>query len=106
MLDEPAAPPRPLRRSGSHARVPRGPRFGEQFDLFPPKVTIDALDPVKLLGGKTRVSGLWRVSIGIGDTHVVFRDRHGLYCESHGPSCRAARFVGDHLQREAQNAKR
>ena len=97
MLEEPEAPPRTQHRgSGAHAsRKPRGPRFGEQFDLFPPKITIESLDPRTLLGRRTRVAGLWRVTIGVGDVHVVFRDRHGLYCEAHGTSCRAARAVGD-----------
>jgi hypothetical protein len=101
MLDDPEAPPRTHHRaSGAHgaSRKPRGPRFGEQFDLFPPKITIESLDPRKLLGARTRVAGLWRVTIGVGDTHVVFRDRHGLYCEAHGASCRAARAVQDKLR--------
>jgi len=99
MLDDPEAPPRTHHRgSGAHSRKPSGPRFGEQFDLFPPKITIESLDPRKLLGARTRVARLWRVTIGVGDTHVVFKDKHGLYCEAHGASCRAARAVGDQVR--------
>jgi len=88
--------PRPTRHSGAHPalRKPRGPRFGEQFDLFPARVQVERLDPRALLGPRTRVAALWRVTIGDGEPHLVFEDRHGRYCEAHGVDCRAVREVG------------
>ena len=95
LLDESESRSRPTRTSGNHAaiRKPRGPRFGEQFEFFPPKVTVERLDPHRYLGIRSRVAGLWRVTIGNEDPHLVFEDRHGRYCETHGVDCRAVRLV-------------
>jgi hypothetical protein len=93
MLDERAATPHPRRAGKSKAKRPTGPRFGEQIDLFPPTAVVEKLDPRVLLGSRTRVAGLWRVTIGGGEPHLVFKDRHGLYCEAHGVDCRAVRAV-------------
>ena len=61
-----------------------------QTELFATPVHVERLDPKKMLGASTRVEKLWRVRIGDGGgTHLVFLDRHGTYCEEHGPRCRA-----------------
>ena len=93
ILDEPGVIPRPRRPSGVHraVRKPRGPRFGEQFEIFPAKVQVERLDPRRILGARSRVAGLWRVTIGDAEPHFVFEDRHGRYCEAHGVDCRAVR---------------
>ena len=55
------------------------------------------LDPVARCGRRTTVIQLFRVderSEGRTDRHLVFRDRHGLYCE-HGPECAAVKCVMD-----------
>lgn len=93
LLGDDAAMRRPRATPSHRSRKPRGPRFGEQFELFPAKVDVEALDPRRQLGPRTRVSRLWRVTIGGGEPHLVFRDRHGTYCEAHGVDCRAVRVV-------------
>ena len=62
-----------------------------QLELFRPTVT--ALDPREIVGKRTAVRALYRVQYGIdGPVHLVFIDRHGVYCEEHGRGCAA---VGD-----------
>jgi len=66
-----------------------------QGELFATPLHVEPLDPRKVLGASTRVEALWRVRIGDGGgAHLIFRDRHGTYCEEHGRTCRAVRFVG------------
>ena len=66
-----------------------------QGELFTTPVHVERLDPRKVLGASTRVDALWRVRLGDeSGTHLVFRDRHGTYCEVHGRGCRAVRSVG------------
>ncbi|MDB4881050.1 MAG: hypothetical protein JWL60_2496 [Gemmatimonadetes bacterium] len=67
-----------------------------QTELFATPVQVERLDPGKVLGASTRVDALWRVRIGDGGgTHLLFLDRHGRYCQEHGRSCRALRFIAD-----------
>ena len=58
----------------------------------PRTVRIRALDPQAICGPRTSVERLFRVDEknvnGSAVTHLVFLDRHGLYCE-HGRSCPA-----------------
>lgn len=62
-----------------------------QLELFRP--TITKLDPRAIVGARTTVRALYRVQYGIdGPVHLVFVDRHGIYCEEHGRTCAA---VGD-----------
>lgn len=52
-------------------------------------VRIRELDPREKCGPGTTVRQLFRVdgrSNGFAQVHLVFHDRHGLYCE-HGPGC-------------------
>jgi hypothetical protein len=65
-------------------------RHEAQTELFAVPTHVERLDPKRMLGSATRVEALWRVRIG-GDAgvHLVFRDRHGTYCQEHGPGCRA-----------------
>jgi hypothetical protein len=93
MLEERPATVPPRRALKSKSKRPTGPRFGEQTDLFPPTTVVERLDPRSLLGARSRVAGLWRVTIGSSEPHLVFKDRHGLYCEAHGVDCRAVRAV-------------
>jgi hypothetical protein len=65
-----------------------------QLEMFATPVHVESLDPKESVGSATRVDALWRVRIGDGGgTHLIFRDRHGTYCEEHGPRCRAVREV-------------
>ena len=60
------------------------------MDLFPIVPTVDVLDPRAVVGPGTAVERVVRVRYRPSDTpHLVFHDRHGWYCESHGPECPA-----------------
>ena len=61
------------------------------------RVKVVELDPESLCGSRTIVIQLFRVEAWEGsesEKHLVFRDRHGLYCD-HGPSCVAVKCVMD-----------
>jgi hypothetical protein len=61
-----------------------------QLDLFPVKPVVDKLEPRTIVGPRTGVEHLVRVRLRPNDApHLVFHDRHGWYCESHGPACHA-----------------
>ena len=65
-----------------------------QTELFATPSQVERLDPRTMLGSATRVERLWRVRMGDGGgTHLIFRDRHGTYCEEHGRTCRAVRLA-------------
>lgn len=70
------------------------PRRIEQIELFPEPVRVEPLDPRRLAGDGTSAIAVYRVTIGHGgDAHLVYHDRHGMYCEVHGRSCRAVAAV-------------
>ena len=59
-----------------------------QLELFRP--TIAELNPKEIVGARTTVRALYRVQYGVdGPVHLVFVDRHGIYCEEHGRTCPA-----------------
>lgn len=67
-----------------------------QFDLFPVRPVVDVLDPVTVVGPRTAVEHLVRVRLRPNDApHLIFHDRHGWYCEAHGPSCAAVALARD-----------
>ncbi len=60
-------------------------------DTAPRVVRVRSLDPQAKCGAGTSVERLFRVDEtlnGSTETHLVFFDRHGLYC-THGRSCPA-----------------
>ena len=70
--------------------VPPRPPEAPQLELFPEPVLVEALEPRRVGGARTRVLGVWRVRYGSEPrAHRVFHDRHGWYCEEHGAVCRA-----------------
>jgi hypothetical protein len=74
-------------------RSPRG--RSHQLELFPAPVLVDALDPRRVAGARSRVRAVYLVRMGHGrGVHRVFDDRHGVYCEEHGPSCEAVEHIG------------
>jgi hypothetical protein len=78
---------RALRRIPAPANPPLPPK---QLDLFPVKPVIEPLDPRSVIGARTAVAHLIRVRLHPTDVpHLVFNDRHGWYCEAHGPQCEA-----------------
>ena len=67
-----------------------------QIDLFPIKPIVEVLDPRKVVGESTSVQHLVRVKFRPSDApHLVFHDRHGWYCESHGPACASVKLAQD-----------
>jgi ketosteroid isomerase-like protein len=64
-----------------------------QLELFPTPLHVASLPPATVAGARTRVTAVYRVRYGDERrAHQVFNDRHGWYCEEHGPRCEA---VGD-----------
>ena len=67
-----------------------------QLDLFPVTPVVDVLDPRAIVGAGTGVMHLVRVRPRANDTpHLVYHDRHGWYCETHGPQCPSVRLALD-----------
>ena len=65
-------------------------RPAPQLDFFPESADVTRLDPRRTVGPGTAVMDLFRVRLRRTDApHLVFHDRHGWYCEEHGPSCAA-----------------
>lgn len=67
-----------------------------QLDFFPVTPVVDVLDPRAVVGARTAVEHLVRVRPRANDTpHLVFHDRHGWYCETHGAHCPAVKLAQD-----------
>ena len=78
----------------SRPAAPPPPPAPPQIELFPEVVQVEALDARRLGGERTRVRGVWRVRYeSERRPHRVWHDRHGWYCEEHGPRCRAVSAV-------------
>ena len=70
-----------------------------QLDLFPVRPVVDVLDPRTIVGAQTGVVHLVRVRLRPNDApHLVFHDRHGWYCESHGPTCHTVQLARDEIR--------
>jgi hypothetical protein len=81
--------PRRAARAAADRSSPR-PSAATQIDLFPEKPTVERLDPRANVGPRTGVEALVRVRLrAVESPHLVFHDRHGWYCEAHGPGCPA-----------------
>ena len=75
-------------------RKPKRSWFGEQLDMFPREIHIEALDPRQHIGPRTGVSALFRIRFPEDrEIHMVFRDRYGTYCAEHGRECEAVKVV-------------
>lgn len=97
-----SASDKPPKSAGSRAsRAPQRastkvdvPVAAVQIDLFPIKPIVEVLDPRKVVGESTSVEHLVRVKFRPSDApHLVFHDRHGWYCESHGPACASVKLA-------------
>ena len=78
------------RRPARNAATKRA-RTGAPVDEPPRTVRVRELDPRAKIGARTSVERLFRVDETVKGAvvpHLVFFDRHGLYCE-HGRSCPA-----------------
>lgn len=70
-----------------------------QLDLFPVRPVVDVLDARAVVGPRTGVEHLVRVRLRPNDApHLVFHDRHGWYCEAHGPTCHAVALARDEVR--------
>ena len=70
-----------------------------QLDLFPVRPMVDVLDPQTIVGAQTGVKHLVRVRLRPDDApHLVFNDRHGWSCESHGPTCQTVQLARDEIR--------
>lgn len=70
-----------------------------QFDLFPVRPVIEVLDARSVVGPRTAVEHLVRVRLRPNDApHLIFHDRHGWYCEAHGPACAAVALARDDVR--------
>ena len=75
--------------------VQKGRRSGKVVAPVPRTVKIRELDPQQRCGPGTSVQHMFRVDENLGgrlSVHLVFFDRHGLYCE-HGRGCPAVEDV-------------
>ena len=72
-----------------------------QFDMFPEKPEVMRLNPRNVAGAKTSVIDIVRVRMrSIEPPHLIFHDRHGWYCETHGVHCGAVRLAKELVQRD------
>jgi hypothetical protein len=91
--------------TNSANRRPASPSRGgaKKENAERPELQIRELDPLRVCGGRTSVTQLFRVdeqlldgkAAGARQVHLVFNDRHGWYCE-HGRSCHAVSAVMRH----------
>lgn len=66
------------------------PNSVNQLDLFPERVTVEAVDAREAAGERSRVKAIFVVQFERRPgKHQVFHDRHGWYCADHGPKCPA-----------------
>jgi len=60
------------------------------MDMFPEQPIVERLVPVAVAGPRTAASAVIRVRMrSVESPHLIFHDRHGWYCETHGPTCEA-----------------
>ena len=70
-----------------------------QLDLFPERVTVEAVDARTAAGGRSHVKAIYVVQFERRPgRHQVFHDRHGWYCETHGPGCVAVVYAKEFVQ--------
>lgn len=70
-----------------------------QLDLFPEKPVIERLNPKQVAGQRTAVVEIIRVRIRSTEPlHLVFHDKHGWYCETHGSSCIAVTYAREFIR--------
>jgi hypothetical protein len=82
---------KPRAKAKATQQTSRKPSNGRHVETIPRVVRVRPLDPQAKCGAGTSVERLFRVDEtmnGATVTHLVFFDRHGLYC-AHGRSCPA-----------------
>ncbi len=80
-------------RHSPKSRADRSPAprpAATQMDLFPERPVVEVLDPRTVVGPRTATSAVIRVRLrSVEAPHLVFHDRHGWYCDTHGATCEA-----------------
>ncbi len=73
-----------------------------QFDMFPEKPEVVRLNPRAVAGQRTSALEIVRVRMRSSEpSHLIFHDRHGWYCETHGVHCAAVALAQALVQRDA-----
>ncbi len=71
----------------------------KQMDMFPEQPVVEQLDPVTVVGPRTGATAVIRVRLrAVESPHLVFHDRHGWYCDTHGPTCEAVSVARESQQ--------
>ena len=93
-----------MARAKSRTIVKRPPPVAPekaQFDMFPEQPEVMRLNPRSVAGAKTSVVEIVRVRMrSIEPPHLIFHDRHGWYCETHGVHCAAVLLAKEWVQRD------
>lgn len=72
-----------------------------QFDMFPEKPDVVRLNPRNVAGEKTSVVEVIKVRMRSTEPpHLIFHDRHGWYCETHGVHCAAVALAKELAERD------
>lgn len=98
LMSGPRRPPASVAKSARKAAA--DPALAPtQFDLFPVKPVVDVLDARAVVGPRTGVEHLVRVRLRPNDApHLIFHDRHGWYCEAHGPTCHTVTLAREEVR--------
>ena len=72
-----------------------------QFDMFPEKPEVVRLNSRNMAGTRSSVVEIVRVRMRpVEPPHLVFHDRYGWYCETHGVHCAAVTLAKELVQRD------
>ncbi len=87
---------RPAKLSSKSSSAAPPALAAKQMDMFPEQPVVERLDPIAVVGPRTGATAVIRVRMrGVESTHLVFHDRHGWYCETHGAACEAVSVARD-----------
>lgn len=71
-----------------------------QLDMFPEKPEVVRLNPRTVAGARTSVVEIVKVRMRSNEAaHLIFHDRHGWYCETHGVHCAAVALAKEEVAR-------
>lgn len=89
------------KRSSSVPEAPPASLELSQLDFFPEKPEVVRLNPKTVAGQRTAVVEIVRVRMRSNEApHLIFNDRHGWYCETHGTACAAIALARDAVRTE------
>lgn len=95
-----------MARARSKSIVPEAPVLSAeltQLDFFPEKPEVVRLNPRTVAGQRTAVVEIVRVRMRSTEApHLIFNDRHGWYCETHGAQCAAIALAKDAVKVEGE----